>query len=172
MLCSSCLRDSKIVARGYCRACYSRWQRRGTTDYAVRQKTFCQIDECGKPVVSNGLCDMHRKRLKRTGTPDQSSWGVRKKHPLYYSWAHMRRFRTVQPIDDRWNEFLNFVVDVGERPSKKHKFFAANEALPIGPGNFVWKEAVTQKVDGEDQKTWRRYTCHTKAHGVWIGGAQ
>jgi len=155
MSCLACKRDIKIIARGYCRACYQRWQKRGTTDYApLRHRTFCQIDDCGKPVVSNGMCGMHRQRLIKTGTTDQSEWGSKTRHPLYNSWAFLMRHRSRDAVSPRWHEFMNFAVDLGERPSRKHKLFAANDSMPIGPSNFVWKEAVTQKVDGEDERTY------------------
>jgi len=41
------------------------------------------------------------------------------------------------------------VVDVGERPSKNHKLFPADESKPIGVGNFVWRESIVQRADGE-----------------------
>lgn len=160
MACMNCHREMTIAARGLCRACYSRWQKRGTTDYAPkRERTFCQIDGCDSPVVSHGLCDMHRLRLQRHGsleTTRPDSWGAKHKHPLFHAWAWMRRHRASSGIDPRWeNDFLQFATDIGERPSKKHKLFAADDTKPIGPGNWVWKEAVTQKVEGEDERTYR-----------------
>lgn len=155
MSCSGCHRDVKIIARGYCRACYQRWQKRGTTEYAPpRHRTFCHIDDCGRPVVSNGMCDMHRNRLRKTGTTDQSSWGAHTKHPLYNSWCYLRRHAGQHPMCESWQDFLTFAIDLGERPSSKHRLYSANDAFPIGPDNYVWKEAVTQRVDGEDERTY------------------
>jgi len=57
-------------------------------------------------------------------------------------------------IAPEWqNNFLQFIADVGERPSPKSKLFAADETKPIGPDNFVWKDAFTQRVEGEDERT-------------------
>jgi hypothetical protein len=53
------------------------------------------------------------------------------------------------------DDFLQFVVDVGERPSKKHKLFPADESKPLGPGNFIWKTSITARVDGEDGLSYR-----------------
>jgi hypothetical protein len=155
MSCACCYRDVKIVGRGLCRACYQRWHKKGSTDYAPkRQRQFCQIDDCGKPVVSNGLCDMHRQRLRKHGDVHETSlYGVKTKHPLYNAWAGIRRYRSQHPHVPEWADFLVFVQDVGEKPSAKHKIFSANEEMPIGPTNFVWKEAITQIVPGEDRKT-------------------
>ena len=156
MSCGSCKRDIKIVARGLCRACYQRWNKRGTTDYAPpRVRTFCQIDDCGKPVVSNGLCNMHRQRLLKHGDAyHDGGRGGKTKHPLYHSWAWMMRHKATYPVDERWNDFLCFCLDVGERPEPKAKLFAADNTKPIGPGNFVWKCSITQMAKGEDRKTY------------------
>lgn len=159
MPCINCHRDIKIAARGLCRACYSRWQKRGTTDYLPkRERTFCHVDGCGKPVVSHGMCDTHRLRLQRHGQLESTrpdSWGAKHKHPLFNSWAFLRRYRGQHPMVTEWeNDFLRFAMDVGERPSKKHSLHCADDSKPIGPDNFVWKESITQKVEGEDARTY------------------
>jgi hypothetical protein len=67
----------------------------------------------------------------------------------------MRRHRSQHAVDSVWaDDFLQFVADVGARPSPKHKLFAANDKLPIGPENYVWKRAVTERVEGEDERTY------------------
>jgi hypothetical protein len=113
---------------------------------------------CEKEAVSNGLCDTHRKRLERHGHTDQTrpdSWGAIEKHPLRNAWQRLRRYRGQHAICPEWeNDFLQFVVDVGEKPSPKHALYAADESKPIGPGNFVWKRALTERVPGEDLQTY------------------
>lgn len=71
-----------------------------------------------------------------------------------HTWQWMRRHRGRHNIAPEWeNDFLQFAVDVGERPSPKHKLFVADDTKPIGPGNFVWKRAITERVPGEDELT-------------------
>lgn len=154
MLCSFCKRDLKIVARDLCKNCYQRWHKRGSAEYADRHRTFCHIDDCGKPVVSNGMCDMHRQRLRKTGSTDKSDWGTKAHHPLRHSHDWIMRYRSQHPVDRAWGDFLQFAMDVGERPSPKHKLYSADDSRPIGPGNFVWKEAITQRVEDEDERTY------------------
>lgn len=111
------------------------------------------------------MCDMHRNRLRRHGHIGQTrpdDWGSktgdgrRDRHPLYNSWAWLRRHTGKHPVCAEWaDDFLQFVADVGGRPSLKHKLFSADGSRPIGPDNFVWKEAITQKVEGEDERTHR-----------------
>lgn len=159
MSCSACHRDKPVVARGLCNACYQRWRNTGTTDYQRwGARSICSVGGCEKRVASHGLCDTHRKRMERHGHIEETrpdSWGAKEKHPLYNSWSHMRRHRARHPMDRGWeNDFLQFVADVGERPTPKHKLFVADDANPIGPGNYVWKRAITEKVPGEDDKTY------------------
>ena len=159
MACKECGKDKKIVARGWCRACYSRWYNKGTASYSPKpEKVACSVGGCSTLAVAKGMCDKHYRRVKLHGDPEHGSapdWGKRSKHPLYHSWKWMRRHKTGTPVCQEWlDDFWQYVFDVGEKPSKKHKLFRANNAKELGPDNFVWKEAITQRVDGEDDKTY------------------
>ncbi len=159
MECSSCKRGKEIVARGLCNACYQRWRKTGTTEYQRWGKhPICEIHGCKGTVAAQNLCQKHYMRVYRHGHTDETrpdSWGAIEKHPLRNSWQWMRRYKSRTPVCQEWqNDFLQFVMDVGERPSSKHKLFAADETKPIGPRNFVWKRAVTEQVQGEDKKTY------------------
>lgn len=160
MPCSACKRNKPIVARDFCNACYQRWRKKGTTDLEPKiVRGTCQISGCVELTAARGLCDKHYRRLRRHGHTEETrpdSWGAKHKHPLYHSWAWMCRHRAIQPVCKEWlGDFLQFVVDVGEKPSSKHKLFVSDSGRPLGPGNFVWKKAITQKADGEDEKTYR-----------------
>lgn len=159
MPCSTCKRDVPVVARAMCAACYGRWRRTGTTEYQRwGRRSICSVGGCEGVVVSGGLCDTHRKRMARHGhlndtRPD--SWGAIEKHPLRNAWHHLRRHAARHPVAPIWLEdFLQFAVDVGDKPSPKHKLYSADDSRPIGPDNFVWKRAVTERVPGEDQRTY------------------
>lgn len=159
MKCEACKREKELVARGLCRACYSRWHKHGTTEYQRwGRKTPCQVKGCEKAAVSHGFCDTHRKRLERHGNVDATrpdSWGAIEKHPLRNAWQRLRRYRGQFKICPEWeNDFLQFVVDIGDRPSPIHKLYVADDSKPIGPGNFVWKRALTERVAGEDLRTY------------------
>lgn len=156
MSCVVCQRDVVILAKGLCKACYARMQKRGTTDYApVRVRGVCSIDGCESEHISKGFCDMHYRRFKKFGDPLMTirpdDWGAKNKHPLNHRWKYaMRRKSDVSP---EWHDFLRFAMDIGEPPSQSSKIFKADDSKPLGPGNFVWKEAVTQRVEGEDEQT-------------------
>lgn len=159
MSCKVCLRDIPIAARGLCRACYTRWHRRGTTDYAPKRiRGVCSIRACGRPHAARGFCDLHHQRALETGDPNKTKrpdcWGAKTKHPLYHTWANLQRHRAQHPIVEEWTDFLQFVTDVGSRPEPKAKLFAADETKPIGPDNFVWKRSFIERVPGEDAATY------------------
>lgn len=160
MSCKTCGSDKKVVARGLCRACYSRWYTRGTTDYAPKpQKVACSVGGCVDLAIAKGMCDKHYRRMKHHGDVEHSGpidWGKRSKHPLYGVWKHFRRFKGRQSVCQEWlDDFWQFVFDVGEKPSDKHKLFVADESKPLGPDNYVWKRSHIEKVDGEDRQTYQ-----------------
>lgn len=103
---------------------------------------------------------MHRQRLRQHGHTDQTrpddwgakGWGREKRHPLYNAWMHLKRFGNAVP---EWGDFLQFVTDVGERPMPRSRLYAADDTKPIGPTNFIWKASITQKVEGEDYRTYQ-----------------
>lgn len=169
MACTVCHRDIRIAAKGLCGACYQRLQKRGTTDYAPKRvRGVCSVQGCGKPHAARGYCDMHHQRVLETGDPERTKrpddWGAKEKHPLYNRWAHIRRYRGSHPISPEWDDFLQFVVDVGQPPSAKAMLYAANDTKPLGPDNFVWKLAITQRVEGEDEATYRRRRSRAYRH--------
>jgi hypothetical protein len=159
MQCTACKREIEIRARGLCAPCYQRWHKTGTTEYQRWGKhAVCHVKDCGKPSAGHGMCSTHLSRWRRHGHLDQTrpdSWGAKHKHPMNNSWEWIMRHRSQHPIAPEWEDFLQFISDVGDRPSKAHKLFAANDSRPIGPGNFVWKRALTERVNGEDENTFK-----------------
>lgn len=156
--CTACKRTIRILSQGLCSGCYSRRRKTGSTAPAKRkERARCQIDDCGMPAVSGGLCDKHRQRLRKNGHVEQTrpdSWGAIHKHPLGHTWKYLHKHRGVVDVTPEWrSDFLQFIADVGERPSPAHKLFSADETKPIGPKNFVWKRAITEAAHGEDSKT-------------------
>lgn len=160
MSCSSCGSKKRVVARGLCRNCYQRWWKRGTTTYAPKpEKVVCSVGDCFDWAIAKGMCDKHYRRVKLHGDAQNAGpvdWGARSKHPLYHSWKHFRKFKTVTPVCQEWlDDFWQYVFDVGEKPTPKHKMFRANKDKSLGPDNFVWKLSVTEMVDGEDFNTYQ-----------------
>src|SRR5204863_2895532 len=128
----------------------------GRDDYAEeRVSRRCSVQDCDRPHVARGFCYKHWERVMTTGNPEETKrpddWGAKTKHPLYNRWAHMMRHRTNHPVAEEWQDFLRFAVDIGAPPEPRAMLFAADDSKPIGPDNHVWKMAITQRVEGEDQ---------------------
>lgn len=122
---------------------------------------MCQALNCEGEIHARGLCFKHYMRLLRHGHIEATrpgERGAKHKHPLHESWQHFKKGRNVGRLCEEWtSDFWAFVDGIGgERPTPKSKLYAANDAHPIGPGNFVWKQAITQRVEGEDPETYKR----------------
>lgn len=159
MTCSNCKRDKKIVANDLCEACYRRHRKTGSFEYQrLGRVTPCSMAGCDKPAVSNGLCDMHRKRVERHGSAEERNDGRGSiaKHPMRNAWQHMHRYRKIDMVcAEWWSDFLQFVTDVGERSSPRHKLYAMDDSKPFGPSNFAWRLSPSQRAEGEDDATYK-----------------
>lgn len=144
--CLNCKKTKPVASKGLCRACYSRLKRNGSFD-KVKVRNTCSVDKCDKNVVSNGLCDTHRKQVSRHGklkTLRPDDWGKREKHDLYTYWIDTKRRETLNICDNWLNDFWSFVETVEPRPSKNHFIRAVDINNILGPDNWRWVEGVTK----------------------------
>lgn len=112
----------------------------------ARKRNTCRMDGCNKDVMSNGLCDKHRKRVSRNGITQSTrptDWGQRTKHPLYTYWCDTKRRETLNIIDEWISDFWSFINCIGERPSKNHYLRAVDLTKKLGPDNWQWIEGIT-----------------------------
>lgn len=151
----------KIAGHGLCAACYYREKRNGTPDY-VKVRKPCTVEGCERLSAAKGLCDIHYARMRKRGidaiTSDHyEKWGHSTQHPLQRSWQWIRR-RKSQRVAKEWDDFWNFVRDVGEKPSPRHSLWRKDESKPYGPDNFYWRERKTDLVlsDKESRATYMR----------------
>ena len=100
-------------------------------------------------------------------------------HPLIHVWRQMRG-RCNNPnykcyahyggrgikVCERWASFWNFVADVGERPTPKHKLDRIDNERGYEPGNVRW---VTQKEQLRNQRRNRMLTFQgrTQCLAAW-----
>ena len=120
--------------------------------------SICEVKECGYPLIAQGLCELHYRRLKRHGHLKQTrpeDWGKREKHPLYHTWMWMRRMRLKFAIVPEWDNFWQFVKDVGERPSPKHQLRRKDSQDGYGPTTVEWREVILDKDQALYMKEWR-----------------
>lgn len=162
--CVVCHETKPRAARGMCRACYSRWQKTGTTEYR-RQPHTCVVEGCERKSHAMGLCSMHWQRLRRAGSTGvaaslkQVATG-HTSHEMYQTWDNARR----RDLADEWKDFDAFVSGIGERPSRKHRLVRRNLREPLGPLNFEWRAPVASKEPGETVTEYnRRYKAALRA---------
>lgn len=81
----------------------------------------------------------------------------KEQHPLYNTWAWMRRMSIKATMADEWKQdFYSFVVDVGDRPSPQHRLYRKNEALGYSKENCEWREIISCEDSAKYQREWRK----------------
>lgn len=171
MSCECCKRDLEIKAKNLCGACYQRFRSTGSTEYK-RKGVFigCSAAYCKDKTVAQGLCRKHYMRKMRHGHIEDTRpeyWGAKTKHPMWNAYNHIKRFSKKGEVCDSWeNDFFQFVIDVGERPSKSHRLYRSDETKKYSKDNFIWKRSFTEKVVGEDEGTYkaRRMRAYRKVN--------
>ncbi len=104
----------------------------------------CEVPGCSNEVHARGLCFKHYMRVMRHGTTDnvRDHTGSNRNHPLYESWRSIHRLsRHGGNHDSRWDDFWNFVKDVGERPDG-HRLHRKDQTKPYSKSNCEWRPPV------------------------------
>lgn len=117
---------------------------------------MCLVDDCVGIVVSNGLCDKHRKRMSRHGTLETTrpaDWGQREKHPLWNSYKSAQRSNTL--CKEWYDDFWLFVLSVGDRP-ENHILRRINLKQPFSISNFKWVPKLQSIKDYKDKNSYMR----------------
>lgn len=124
-------------------------------------KKSCNLPGCDGFVVSHGLCDKHRLRLRNHGHTGQTrpiDWGKRESHPLYNSWNWHKRSGS---LCKEWKEdFWAFVKCLAKRPTSYHLLRRINKSELLGPGNAEWVRSTPTTTE-EGKRYLREYA---KAH--------
>ena len=108
----------------------------------------CDIIGCENLVAAKGLCEKHYKRLKRHGSPDDKFGKATidgkniQDHPLYGTWRNITRTNGGKDVCERWKDFIKFVEDVVERPSKDHHFMRTDTEKQFELSNVFWRETT------------------------------
>lgn len=168
MICTGCGEDKPVKARGLCAACYTHLQKYGTTQRVKMKRGMCTVEGCEKAAHGRGLCHMHLRRERTTGTLADPRIGKPEPlthHPLYPQWIDFQRSRNPRPVVSEWkDDFEIFLAGVGTRPTKRHRLYRRDKDLPMGPGNFEWRLALVEKEPGEDKAAYEKR--YRQAHRV------
>jgi hypothetical protein len=121
----------------------------------------CKCD-CGRSTISKSG-DLRRKTRSCGCT---RTHGHSQKHPLYPIWKTMRQ-RCLNPANadyrwygargitvcERWNDFTNFLADVGERPSPELTLDRIDVNGNYEPGNIRWATWEQQRQNKRPRAT-------------------
>lgn len=174
-VCAGCGETKLLKARGYCRACYQQWKRTGSVVRDRAPRGMCTVEGCGKKAHGRGLCDMHARRLRVSGSladPRADNANLRSNHALYAQWQGYTRPKAY-PIVDAWKkDFFAFLAGVGDRPSNNHRLYRLDKTQPMGPGNFEWREKVSttrhsEETSAEYQNRYRRERKAKLGTALW-----
>lgn len=126
--------------------------------------SFCTVPDCDRETHAGGLCFKHYMRVRRHGAVDGGRNGdgrVKSAHPLWEMWKSLLASgaRNGIGVHPRWNEFWDFIADVGERPSDRHKMRRTDTKRPLGPDNWQWAAPISEesqlKGKNEYMREWR-----------------
>ena len=138
--CTFCAKEVyRIAGHGLCANCYYREKRNGTPDY-VKVRSPCSVGGCEALSVAHGYCETHYRRWKRHGVVENERfdrWGHVSKHPLAQSYYWARKTDGAAFLKP-WEDFWQFIADIGERPSSRHRLRKIDQGAPLAPGNFKW----------------------------------
>ena len=151
-ICPGCQLERPIKAKGLCNACYVQLKRRGTLTRERQPRGMCTVPGCDKKAHGRGLCHMHLKRQRVSGSfddPRADNINLMTNQKLYVQWTSYQR-KDAYPIVPEWkNSFPAFMEAVGERPSFKHRLYRVDKNLPLGPNNFEWRTPLVQRSNDE-----------------------
>ena len=121
----------------------------------------CSILDCEREYLARGFCNLHYLRARESGDlaaairvniPHKLS-----SHPLYHTWENIRQ-RCNNPnhtaykwygargirMCERWNNFRDFVADVGDRPEGTTLDRFPDNNGNYEPGNVRWATQTEQ----------------------------
>ncbi|MFA5898353.1 MAG: endonuclease domain-containing protein [Hyphomicrobium sp.] len=153
-VCLGCGKEKALKSKGVCNSCYVQFRRTGSYTRERQPRGMCTVSGCDKPAHGKGLCYMHARRMKVSGSlddPRADNYNLKSNHELYSLWTSYQR-KDAYPIVPEWKaDFFVFAAGVGKRPSSAHRLYRVHKALPLGPGNFEWRERLVVRHANETE---------------------
>jgi hypothetical protein len=113
----------------------------------------CTVEGCEKKAHGRGLCDMHIRRLKVSGTfddPRADNFSLKSNSSVYQIWQGYRK-PGAPPMHPAWfDNPLAFEDGVGKKPSVDHRLYRIDKTKPMEPGNFEWREKLPVRRHNEE----------------------
>lgn len=173
-ICVGCGATKTLKIKGACAACYQQFKRTGSYTRERQPRGMCTVEGCNKPAHGKGMCGMHLKRLKVSGSlddPRADNINLMTNQALYAQWSSYRR-KGAYPIVQEWyDSFAVFMDGVGNRPSALHRLYRLDKNKPMGPGNFEWREKMASVRTAEETPTEyaaRHRTARRALHGTTV----
>lgn len=112
----------------------------------------CKAEGCERELDSLGLCRMHYTRFRSHGVLHKVNRLGKSTHALRSTWGERHGRGSLCP---EWNDFWQFVKDVGERPSKNHYMVKIDRSKLYDKDNFKWIEHIRRQPN-ESKLSWRK----------------
>lgn len=152
-VCAGCGESKFLKARGYCRSCYQQWKRTGSVERYRMPRGQCTVEGCEKKAHGRGLCDMHIRRLKVSGTfddPRADNFSLKSNSSVYQIWQGYHK-PGAPPMHPAWFDSpLAFEDGVGKKPSDDHRLYRVDKTKPMEPGNFEWRKKLPVQRHNEE----------------------
>lgn len=133
-----------------------------------RPRYLCQCD-CGKQrlVTSENLksghslsCGCISKYLCAIVGRQSFPRHGRSESPEYQIWANVKYWGAKNGFPVSWDNFEDFLADMGESPTARHRLRRGDLSGPFNKGNCFWAEPLSAH-----ERENRRRACHEK----WMG---
>lgn len=148
--------------KSFCSMHYSRWNRHGNVGgvEAIRSHgKICSVHGCKRKHYGKGFCEKHHSRFRRNGTPikrdteseyvgslEHRAWRSMVNRVLDKNGDHWKFYGSKGiRVSARWRyNFLNFLKDMGEKPTPKHSIDRIDNRFGYHWWNCRWATWVEQ----------------------------